>query len=100
MVPYTVKARVGVVDGKIEAFWGLSFRHGLVVAFCDLNDGARKYPVLMHKTAKALLRQARDDGHRYVWAEIDPQEPLAQKWLARLGFIPAREDGTVMIWQA
>lgn len=97
--PHTMKAFVGVLDGKPIAIGGLSYQRGRVVAFCNLSDDMRKRPVALHKAARAVMRAALDSGHRYIFAERDPDEPTAARWLERLGFRPVDSDGMVHLWQ-
>jgi hypothetical protein len=82
----SVKALVGEVDGNLIALGGLAYSAGKVVAFLDLKPEARKYKKSMHRAALQVMQMARAGGHRYVYASADPEEPSAERWLARLGF--------------
>lgn len=94
----TVKAMVGLVEGKPVAIGGFAFVAGMVMAFCDIDDAARRFPVTLHKTALALMKEAKERGHRQVYAEVNPEEKTARGWLSRLGFRPT-DDDRVMVWQ-
>lgn len=95
----SVEAYVALVDGKPVGLGGLLFDRGRVFAFSDLSDAVRKYPKTIHKAALAVMRVARDGGHRYVFATRDANEPTAMRWLARLGFRPVDSDARLMLWR-
>jgi hypothetical protein len=94
---YTVSAWTGVLDGKIIAIGGLAFVDGYVVAFFDLDDEARKYPVTFHRMARRALREALP-RHRFIFSENGRTE-TSRRWLKRLGFVPYDEEETVLICQ-
>lgn len=95
----TVRAIAGEVDGQVVGIGGLAFVKGIVLAFADLDDEMRRRPIALHKAALGFLRQAKQAGHRHVFAECDRNIPRARPWLERLGFRPVDDDGTVMLWQ-
>lgn len=84
----TIKAFVGEVDGEIVALGGLAFAKGRWFAFCDLLDGARAHKMSIARTAKRVFAEAKAQGIKYVYAEADPNEPGAVRWLTSLGFEP------------
>lgn len=93
-----MKAIVGLIDDEPVAVAGIAFQGGKVFAFCNLDERAKRFPVLMHKTALKILNDASDAGHRYIFATVG-SEPTARTWLRRLGFEPVDGDETVMLWQ-
>lgn len=95
----TAKAVAGVLDGAVVALGGLAFVDGKVVAFCNVTPSIRKYPVLIHRTALRVMADARRAGHRIIYAQPDPDEKNASKWLGRLGFKPVDENGTLWRWR-
>ncbi len=82
----TLLAWAGEVDGEIIALGGIAFSNGRWFGFCDLKDEARKYKMTIMRTTKRVFEEARRQGIRYVYAEADPNEPMAKRWLASLGF--------------
>jgi hypothetical protein len=38
------------------------------------------------RTAKMIMNEVRKQGVKYVYADIDKDEPGAEKWLKSLGF--------------
>lgn len=87
---------------KVIGVGGLGFpSHGKVVIFARLTDEIRKYPVQLHKTALAVLADARARGIKQIGTIADPAVPAAERWLKRLGFAPEMVAGEVVyIWRA
>jgi|SRR5215510_831103 len=86
-----VTARVG---DEIVGIGGFSFLDdGTVLAFCHLTDAARRRKVALHKAAIAALARAKASGFRRIVATADPEQPAAERWLERLGFVSARALG-------
>ena len=99
-VPFTSDAIAATVDGRLVAVGGLAIVSGVPTGFLDVKDEARRWPVLMHKTALALLAKAKADGRRRVLAAYDPTDARAIRWLIRLGFRPVEDTlEAVMIWE-
>jgi N-acetylglutamate synthase-like GNAT family acetyltransferase len=82
----TLLALAGELDGKIIALGGAAFSQARWYAFCDLTEEARKHKMHIARSAKRFLADARGLGIKYVYAERDPMEPTAERWLASLGF--------------
>jgi hypothetical protein len=98
-VPFTSDAVAATVDGRLVAVGGLAIVSGIPTGFLDLRDEARAFPVLMHKTALAILAKAKAEGRRRILAAYDPDDERAIRWLVRLGFRPVEDTlEAVMIW--
>lgn len=96
----TMKAWVGKVDGKPVALFGLARNmDGRWWAFFDITDEARPYKVTIVKTARTVMDEARKMGLRFVYAFPDPKEPMAVRWMERLGFERDPRSGLLMRWQ-
>lgn len=95
----SVTAFVAELDGELIAMWGLGYSGGKVIAFCDLKPEARKFKKTMHRAALRLMGRARMAEHRFIYASADPNEPTAERWLTRLGFVPVDGTGTFR-WSA
>ena len=87
-LPVTVRAMVGLVDGEIVGCGGISEIDGILVAFCDFAPRARRYKLAIVKAASAVIAAAQADGARHIYAEADPDEPGAVRWMTSLGFRP------------
>ena len=94
----TISAYVGDLDGKIVGIGGLAYVYGRVNIFCDLTKDARRFKIAMHRIGLMLMQQAMADGHRFVYADADMNEPTSDRWLRRLGF--AHMGGNFYRWAA
>lgn len=79
-------AWAGEIDGKIVGIAGLAFVKGRWVAFCDLLPEAREYKYKIARTAVRIFAEARKRGIRFIYAEANPEEPSAVRWIESLGF--------------
>ena len=95
----TMKAWVGELDGRLIGIGGLAFSHGRWFVFCDLTDEARQYKVTIAKTALTVMKEARRMGLKYVYAEIEDEEPAALRWQRSLGFELDERSGFLMKWR-
>jgi len=101
----TMKAWVGVIPGaspgteRIVGFGGLAFRQGRWIAFCELSDEARRHKRAIVRAGRDVMDAARRDGHCFVYAQADADEPMARRWLESLGFQPDNKTGLYR-WQA
>lgn len=96
----TAKAYAADLDGKIIALGGLALFKGRYFAFCDLTPEARRYKVLLAKTARRLFAEARRNGVKFIYAEADTNEPHAIAWLHSLGFELDPRSQTLYRWSA
>ena len=94
----TVKAWVGEVDGRIIGVGGFYFKDGHWVGFADLKEEARRYKVRFIKVARMAVEDMRLSGHRYIYAEVDPDFPMAPRWIESLGF--EMQASGLWRWQA
>jgi hypothetical protein len=99
--PYRCRSFTGTVGGKIMGIGGIAYLpDGTALAFLELEPGAHRYAVTLHKAAKRVIEEAQSRGIPCMIAEADPKEPTAQRWLSKLGFKPQQIDNeTVWIWQ-
>ena len=84
----TVTALVGELDGEVIAIGGIAETDGKSIAFFDMTDRARRYPIRIVKVARQILAQAVAKG-AIVHAQRDLNEPGAERFLEHLGFRPA-----------
>lgn len=92
----TVRGIAAILDGKLVAVAGLWFSRGNVIAFCALKDEARPYKLTIHKTALAIINDAKT-RHKRIIAICDGNEKSSASWLSRLGF--RQEEGDLWAWQ-
>lgn len=90
--PFTSNAIVGVVRGRVIGIGGVGYvpttEGRRLVAFCDLKPSARRYKVTLVKAAAQIIETAKANGAKYIYAEADPKEPGAVRWITSLGFKP------------
>src|SRR3972149_732600 len=96
----TVKAWVGELDGEIVALGGFAFSHGRWFGFVDLKDEARRYKMTIARAAKRIIAEAREQGIKFVYADADPEEPGAVRWLTSLGFTVDPRTAFLYRWRA
>lgn len=95
----TIKALCMEVDGKIIALGGYALVKGRYFGFCDLLDEARQYKMHIARAAKRFLRSARDEGVKFIYAEADPEESGAVRWLTSLGFTVDPRTAVLYRWK-
>ena len=96
----TVRAIVGEIEGRIVGMGGFALLEGRWVGFCDLTADVRPYKMTIMRAAKRLMGQARRDGVKFVYADVDANEPRAHAWLASLGFEPDLRSARLYRWSA
>ena len=98
---HRLRAWTELVDGRVVGIGGVQIMEdGPVVAFVDLTEEARRYPLSLHRAAVRFMQELRRSGIRRVMATADPAQPAAERWLDRLGFSPVEVDGTtIYLWQ-
>jgi hypothetical protein len=92
-------AWAGELDGEIVALGGLAFSKGRWFAFCDLKPEARQFKMTIMRVAKRVLEDARERNIRFIYAEADPDEPKAVRWMQSLGFKPDERSGILYRWR-
>lgn len=87
-VPLRVLAKTGRIDGKVVAVGGIAFYpSGARLAFCDISDEGRKYPLSLHRGAKLVLKEAKRFGVKTVVVLCgDDVHEKTPNWLKHLGF--------------
>lgn len=97
----TTKAWAGILDGEVVGIGGFHFAEGLITAFLDIKPGPiRKYKVAIYKTALATMNDAKANGYRFVYADMDAHEANAARLLEKLGFERMAPDRTVYMWRS
>ena len=100
--PYRLHGMTGIDEaGKIIGLGGVAYApDGQVFAFSELTPDAAKYRVTLHKAGLKVLETAKAMGIRELVACADMvRSPAAERWLERLGFMPADRGGEkVWIW--
>ena len=88
------------LNGEIIALGGFAFSHGRWFGFVDLKDEARRYKMTIARAAKRIIAEAREQGIKFVYADADPGEPGAVRWLTSLGFTVDPRTAFLYRWRA
>jgi N-acetylglutamate synthase-like GNAT family acetyltransferase len=91
--PVRTIAIAAKVDGHVVGLGGVaSFPNGIHVAFTDISDEARKYPVSIHRAGLRAVALAKKHGIKRLQAS-GVSHPASERWLLRLGFRRVETDG-------
>lgn len=87
-VPVRILAHTGHVDGKVIAVGGIAlYPSGARIAFLDIANEGRKYPLSLHRGAKRVLEDAKKFGVKTVVVLCgDDVHEKTPNWLKHLGF--------------
>ena len=84
--PVRVVALAARLEGTTIGLGGIAFmKNGVKLAFADISDEARKFPVSIHKTGLAVIALARKHNIKRIIATSTTVEN-GGRWLLRLGF--------------
>jgi hypothetical protein len=84
--PFTAKALVGEIDGRIVGMGGIALIKGRWYAFADFTEEARPYKMTIMRAAKRVMDDVRRSSIRFVYTVADPTEARSVAWLKSLGF--------------
>lgn len=96
----SIRAVVAELDGMVIALGGLALVKGRWIGFLDLKPEARPFKMHIMRGALRFLEQARSDGIRFIYIEVDDDEPKAETWVRRLGFEPDPRSPSIYRWKA
>lgn len=86
-IPVRFFGYTGRVDGKVIAVGGIAiYASGARIAFCDISDEGRRYPLSLHRGARIVLKEARRLGIKRIVVGLDDNHEKTANWLAHLGF--------------
>lgn len=91
----TVTAWVGYLGDEPIAVGGFAHVGGKLIAFFDEDPKARPFKITLVKAARKMVQTMAAKG-RVMYAQIDPKEPGATRWVKSLGF---KETGIADIYQ-
>ncbi len=95
----TIRAVVAELDGKVVGIGGIAYYKNQMVAFSEIRDDLRKYPVFIMKAAKRIAKLLDKHGKSAV-AIACPKEGNSQAMLERVGFtkISSTEEQETYQW--
>jgi RimJ/RimL family protein N-acetyltransferase len=92
-LPFRIRALTVLIDGRVVGIGGLAFPpSGPVIAFVQQSPDARKFKVAFHKAGRAAMRMIEESGVNEVVSTADEDDPVALRWLERLGFARAQQQ--------
>ena len=83
-------------EGFLVCLGGLWIIEGKAWATFDAKGDP---PLIVHRLAVTLLKEAEKAGITEVWAELDETKPKAKKWMERCGFVYTNNSDAVQIWR-
>ncbi len=88
--PVRILGVTGRLGDRVIGIGGIAFYpNGARVAFCDVSDEGRRFPVSLHRAARMVLENARRFGVRKVVVAAGPDvHEKTPNWLRHLGFVP------------
>ena len=95
-VPHRTRAIAAEVDGELLAVGGITYRPDGVFAFAQFTPAFKLFPVAVHRAGVAGMALIRAAGVPVVFAEAQPGNPAAERWLERFGF---ELEGAVFVWR-
>lgn len=98
----TMRAKVGRLDGKLVAMWGLVLQKNSVVGMVsEIRPEMRHLKMTIHRHAKRFLEEVSELGFNEIYALADPDIPGSARWLKSLGmnFVYNTKDGEIWQWQ-
>lgn len=91
--PVRTIALAAKVEGRVIAVGGVAmFPNGMNIAFTDISDEARKYPVSIHRAGLKAIALAKKQGIKHLTTS-GMSNPASERWLLRLGFHRVETDG-------
>ena len=100
-LPHRIRAITAVIGDRVVGIGGIGYRpDGTVIGFAVITDALRKYPAALHRAGRAGMEMVRRSGVPMVVAEAEEQNPAAERWLTRLGFVKCEVDGAAAyVWE-
>ncbi|MDR4898959.1 hypothetical protein RF656_19775 [Yersinia kristensenii] len=96
-IPATMRAIVMEVDGDTKMICGVMHQSDHYMAFMDMKDDAKQYPVAIMKASRLAVKEIFSKYHQPILAIVSSKYESAPRYLRRLGFVLLNEK--VMIWQ-
>lgn len=88
-LPHRIRAITALLDGEVIGIGGLGYRpDGTAIAFAEISDTLRKYPLAVHRAGLLGMALIEASGVPMVIAEAQPGNAAAERWLKHFGFEP------------
>jgi len=96
----TILAWVGEENGELLGIAGFALSNGRWFGFCDATARARKHKIAIGRAAKRAMEEMKSMGIKYIYADLDRNEPGAERWLRSLGFTIDPRSLSLYRWSA
>ena len=99
--PYSFKAWVAELDGKVIGLAGFALGGAVPMAFSDMTEEMAKYPVTIMRESRRVMNELAGVG-RPLHCLASKHLPNSEAFLQRLGWTWFRHDenGEVYTWQS
>lgn len=100
-LPWRIRALTAKRGEEILGIGGIAMLpDGTAAVFLEASEeNTKKYPVLLHRAAKAVLRMATELGFKRLLTRADMKRPAAERYLMRLGFEKVGTIDGEEVWQ-
>jgi hypothetical protein len=98
---HSFRGLVAVDDGSIVGIGGITTVNSRLVVFTSMREEMKRHKKAVAKGCRLMMDMVKEAG-RPVYAVADPNEPTAEKLLAKLGFEPtglSGSDGETLVWR-
>lgn len=95
----SLRALVIEVDGEIKVIGGVSMSVGGPVAFMNMKSDGHRFPKLIMKATKLLVRDVFSLYRCPIYAIRDTSLESSMRFLIKIGFERLNEESEVYIWR-
>ena len=98
---YRCQCITALAGDAVIGLGGFVWRDGAVWASAIITPQAKAYPAAIHRVGLVAMQFARNLGLSRLYALPQPDNPAAERWLLRLGFVKTEMTGEpVFVWTA
>jgi len=99
-LPHRIRAITAEIDGRVIGVGGIGYRpDGVVFGFVHALPEAKNYPLAFHRAGRMAMAMVEQLKLPCVIAEPQANNPAAEPWLKRLGFVrTVIADHAVYVW--
>lgn len=95
----SIRALVVEVNGDIKAIGGVAMSVGGPVAFMNMKGDGSRFPKLIMKATKMLVRDVFSLYRCPIYAIRDTGLDSSMRYLTRIGFERLNEESEVYVWR-
>lgn len=95
---HRAKTITALAGDRVLGVGGVIYINGELWASLQMAPEARRYPTAIHRAGLKAIELFRAIGARRVYANAQPDNPAAERWLERLGF--SRVSDRHFVWRS